>query len=145
MATAAIDVGTTPMSVLTFLPPIPGWEVKACHYTHPTAHCSTTDHPRGRIRQGPYPPISGIRPYPPSLDPTSTPTTDQQERKTDVAQNSGSFHRLIPDVITVSRDGHPFLRHVATATPTGIDKTSPQDTPGVPASSYPIKGQVRAL
>jgi hypothetical protein len=47
-----------------FLPPIPGWEVKACHYTHPTAHCSITNHPRGRIRQGPYPTISGIRPYP---------------------------------------------------------------------------------
>jgi hypothetical protein len=45
----------------------------------------------------------------------------------------------------VSRDGRPFLGHVATATSTGIDKTSPQDSPGVPASSYPIKGQARAL
>jgi hypothetical protein len=68
-----------------FLLPITRWEVKACHYTHPTVHCSTTDHPRGRIRQGPYPPISGNRFYPPSLDPASTPTTGQQERKTDVA------------------------------------------------------------
>jgi hypothetical protein len=55
-----------------FLLPIPGWEVKTCHYTHLTAHCSTTDHPRGRIRQGLYPTISGIRPYPPVLDPAST-------------------------------------------------------------------------
>jgi hypothetical protein len=81
----------------------------------------------------------------PNLDPASTPTTGQQERKTDVAQDSGSFHRLIPDIITVSGDGQPFLRHVATATYTGIDKTSPQDTPSVLASSYPIKGQVRGL
>jgi hypothetical protein len=42
-------------------------------------------------------------------------------------------------------DGRPFLGNVATATSTGIDKTSPQDSPGVPASSYPIKGQARAL
>jgi hypothetical protein len=34
---------------------------------------------------------------------------------------------------------------LATATSTGIDKTSPQGTPGVLASSYPIKGQARAL
>jgi hypothetical protein len=80
-----------------------------------------------------------------SLDLASTPTTGQQERKTDVAQDSGSFHRLIPDIITVSGDGQPFLRHVATTTPIGIDKTSPQDTLSVPASSYPIKGQVRGL
>jgi hypothetical protein len=45
----------------------------------------------------------------------------------------------------VSGDGRPFLGHVATATSTGIDKTSPQDSPGVPASSYPIKGRARAL
>jgi hypothetical protein len=42
-------------------------------------------------------------------------------------------------------DGRPFLGHVAIATSTGIDKTSPQDSPGVPASSYPIKGRARAL
>jgi hypothetical protein len=62
-----------------------------------------------------------------------------------VAQDSGSFHRLVPYVTMVSGDGRPFLGHVATATSTGIDKTSPQDSPGVPASSYPIKGQARAL
>jgi hypothetical protein len=55
-----------------FLPPIPGWEVKTCHCTHHTAHYFATDNPRGRIRQGPYPTISGIRPYPPVLDPSST-------------------------------------------------------------------------
>jgi hypothetical protein len=55
-----------------FLLPIPGWEVKTCHYAHHTAHCFATNHPRGRIQQGPYPTISGIRPYPPGLDPAST-------------------------------------------------------------------------
>jgi hypothetical protein len=70
-----------------FLPPIPGWEVKTCHCTHLTAHCSTTDHPRGRIRQGPYPTISGIRPYPSDLDPASTrprrpPPVSREERPT---------------------------------------------------------------
>jgi hypothetical protein len=45
----------------------------------------------------------------------------------------------------VSRDGWPFSGHVATATFTGIDKTSLQRHPGVPASSYPIKGQAWAL
>jgi hypothetical protein len=62
-----------------------------------------------------------------------------------MAQDSRSFHRLIPYVTMVSEDGQPFLGHVAIATSTGIDKTSPQDSPGVPASSYPIKGQARAL
>jgi hypothetical protein len=55
-----------------FLLPIPAWEVKTCHCTHHTAHYFATDHPRGRIRQRPYPTISGIRPYPPVLDPSST-------------------------------------------------------------------------
>jgi hypothetical protein len=55
-----------------FLLPIPGWEGKPCHYIHHTAHYFATDHPRGRIRQGPYPMISGIQPYPPVLDPSST-------------------------------------------------------------------------
>jgi hypothetical protein len=122
--------------------------VKTCHRTHHTAHCFATDHPRGRIRQGPYPMISGIRPYPSVLDPASTqprPTIGQQGGKVDVAQDSGSFHRLVLYVTMVSRDGRPFPGHVATATSTGIDKTSPQGTTGVPASSYPIKGQARTL
>jgi hypothetical protein len=50
--------------------PVMGGET--CHCAHLTSHCFTTDHPRGRIRQGPYPSISGIRPYPSNLDPTST-------------------------------------------------------------------------
>jgi hypothetical protein len=82
-----------------FLLPILGWEVKTCHYTHLTAHCFANNHPRGRIRQGPYPPISGIRPYPPVLDPSSTqprPTSGQQGGKADVAQDSRSFHHLLP-------------------------------------------------
>jgi hypothetical protein len=131
-----------------FLPPIPGWEVKTCHYTHHTAHCFATYHPRGRIRQGPYPTISGIQAYPPILDPPSTqprPTIGQQGGKADVAHDSRSFHRLVPYITMVSGDGRPFLGHVATATPTGIDKTSPQDSPSVSASSYPIKGWARAL
>jgi hypothetical protein len=45
----------------------------------------------------------------------------------------------------VSRDGRPFPGHVATTTSIGIDKTSLQRHPSVPASSYPIKGQARAL
>jgi hypothetical protein len=121
-----------------FLPPIPGWEVKTCHYTHHTAYYFATDHPRGRIRQGPYPTILGIRPYPPVLDLASTqprPTISQQGVKADVAQDSRSFHRLVPYVTMVSRDGRPFLGHVATATSTGIDKTSPQ---GTPASLPPL-------
>jgi hypothetical protein len=57
-----------------------------------------------------------------------------------MAQDSRYFHRLVPYVTMVSGDGRPFLGHVATATSIGIDKTSPQDSPGVLASSYPIKG-----
>jgi hypothetical protein len=73
-----------------FLPPIPGWEVKTYHYTHHTTHCFATDHPQGRIRQGPYPTISGIQPYPPVLDPSLTrprpsldlPLVSREERPT---------------------------------------------------------------
>jgi hypothetical protein len=130
------------------LPPIPGWEVKTCHCTHHTAYYFATDHPRGRIRQGPYPTILEIRPYPPVLDPSSTqprPTIGQQGEKADVAQNLGYFHRLVLYVTMVSSDGRPFPGHVATATSIGIDKTSPQRHPIISASSYPIKGQARAL
>jgi hypothetical protein len=73
--------------------------------------------------------ILGIRPYPPSLDLASTRPRRPPPVKADVAQDSGSFHRLVPNVITVSRDGRPFLGHDATATSTGIDKTSPQAPP----------------
>jgi hypothetical protein len=119
-----------------FLLPIPGWEVKTYHCTHHTMHYFATDHPRGRIRQGPYPTILGTRPYPltvdpprPVLDPTSTPprpTAGQQGRKADVTQDPEFFHHLILYVTMVSRDGRPFLGHVATATSTTIDKTPPQ-------------------
>jgi hypothetical protein len=121
-----------------FLQPIPGWEMKICHCTHHTVYYFATDHPRGRIRLGPYPMISGIRPYPPILDSSSTrprPIIGQQGGKADVAQGSGSFHRLVPYVTMVSRDGRPFSGHVAIATSTGNDKTSPQ---GTPASQPPL-------
>jgi hypothetical protein len=62
-----------------FLLPIPGWEVKTCYCTRHTMHYFTINHPRGRIRQGPYPAIPGTQPYPftvdpprPVLDPAST-------------------------------------------------------------------------
>jgi hypothetical protein len=122
--------------------------VKTYHCTHHTVHYFATDHPRGRIRQGPYSMILGIRPYPPVLDLALTqprPIIGQQGEKVDVAQDSGSFHRLVLYVTMVSRDGRPFPEHIATATSTGIDKTSLQRHPGVPASSYPIKGQAGAL
>jgi hypothetical protein len=72
MATAVTDMKAVPVSNLTFLPSIPGWEVKTCHYTHHIVHYFATDHPRGRIQQGPYPTISGTRPCPPVLDLFST-------------------------------------------------------------------------
>jgi hypothetical protein len=39
-----------------------------------------------------------------------------------MARCSGSFRRLIPGVTMVSRDGRPFLGHVATVTSTGSTK-----------------------
>jgi hypothetical protein len=84
----------------------------------------------------------GIRPYPPVLNPSSTqprPTIGQQGGKIDVAQDSGSFRRLVPYVTMVSRDGRPFLGHVAIATSKGIDKTSPQRHPRRPSLLLPYK------
>jgi hypothetical protein len=84
----------------------------------------------------------------PILDLASTqprPTIGQQGGKADMAHDLRSFHRLVPYITMVSGDGRPFLGHVATATSTGIDKTSPQDSLGILASSYPIKGRARAL
>jgi hypothetical protein len=77
--------------------------------------------------------------------PTSTrprPTTGQQRGETCMPQDPGSFHRLILYVTMVSRDGRPFSEHVATATPTALDKTSllrhpPSSLPPLD----PIKGQ----
>jgi hypothetical protein len=50
--------------------PVMGGET--CHCVHLTTHCFTTNHPRGRIRQGSYSTISEIRPYPSGLDLAST-------------------------------------------------------------------------
>jgi hypothetical protein len=90
----------------------------------------------------------------PVLDLGSTqprPTTGQQGRKADMTQDSESFHRFVLYVTMVSRDGRPFPGHVATATLTGIDKTSPQRHPRRPCLLLPYKragrgstrGQVR--
>jgi hypothetical protein len=116
--------------------------VKTYHCTHHTVHYFATDHPRGRIRQGPYPTILGIQPYPLVLDLASTrprPTIGQQGERADVAQDSGSFYCLVLYVTMVSRDGRPFLGHVATATSTGIDETSPQKHPRRPCVLLPYK------
>jgi hypothetical protein len=142
MATTVTGMEAVSVSNLTFLPPIPGWEVKTYHYTHHTVHYFITDHPRGRIRQGSYLTISTTRPYPPVLDLASTlprPTAGQQGRKADVAQDSESFHCLIHYVTMVSRDGRSFPGHVATATPTRIDKTLPQRHPRRPCLLLPYK------
>ena len=69
----------------------------------------------------------------PGLDPTSTLGTVQRQGKDGMARRSGSFRRLVSHDAMVSRDGRPFLEHVATVSSTGIDKTSPQGSP----SSWP--------
>jgi hypothetical protein len=95
-----------------FLLPIPGWEVKTCRYIHHATHCFAIDHPRGRIRQGPYPTISGIRPYPPVLDPSSTwprpslnlPSVSREKRPT--------WHRT-RGLFTVSSSTSPLCPRMA--------------------------------
>jgi hypothetical protein len=70
------------------------------------------------------------------------PTTGQQRSKACLPQDLGSFHRLVLYVTMVSGDGRPFSKHVATAAPTALDKTSLLRHP--PASLPPldpIKGQ----
>jgi hypothetical protein len=52
-----------------FLLPIPEWAMKTCHCTRHVRHCSTTNPPRGRIRQVSYPKIPRARPYPFPVDP----------------------------------------------------------------------------
>jgi hypothetical protein len=99
--------------------------------------------------------IPGTQPYPfivdpprPVLDPSSTqprPTAGQQGRKADVTQDSESFYRLILYVTMVSGDGRPFSGHVATATSTAIDKTSPQRHPRRPCLLLPYKRAGRGL
>jgi hypothetical protein len=71
MVATRIDVGTMPVSDLTVLPPSRDGRWKPSLYP-PDRALFTIDHPRGRIRQGPFSVISGIRPYPSGLDPSST-------------------------------------------------------------------------
>jgi hypothetical protein len=134
-----------------FLLPIPGWEMKTCHYTHHTMHYFATDHPRGRIRQGPYPTSSGTRPYPPVLNPSSTwprpsldpPLVNKEERP--------MWHKT--SLFTVSSSTSPWCRGMAGHSrgtslqppPQGSTKLHLKGTSDVPASSYPIKGQAGAL
>jgi hypothetical protein len=111
-------------------------------------HYFATDHPRGRIRQGSYPVILGTRPYPftvdpprPVLDPASTHR--RSTRKKD-------RHDTEPRVFSPS---HPLRHHGVRGWPAILrarrynslhsvrQNFTSKDTPGVPASSYPIKGQ----
>jgi hypothetical protein len=111
---------------------IPGWEVKAVTvhalpytvYRQSPSREDTTRPVFHNLRDS----ALSIRPRP-GLDPASTPSTVQQEEKAGMARCSGSFRRLIPDVTIVSRDGRPFLGHIATVTSTGIDITSSQGSP----------------
>jgi hypothetical protein len=69
------------------------------------------------------------------LNPSSTrprPTAGQQGRKADVTQDPESFRHLILYVTMVSGDGRPFSGHIATATSTALDKTSPLSLPRRP-------------
>jgi hypothetical protein len=80
--------------------------------------------------------------------PTSTrprPGLDQPTVKACVTQGSESFYRLILYVTMVSGDGRPFSGHVATATSTAIDKTSPQRHPRCPCLLLPYKRVGRGL
>jgi hypothetical protein len=70
---------------------------------------------------------------------------DQLTIKACVTQDSESFHRLILYVTMVSGDGWSFSRHVATATSTAIDKTSPQRHPLCPCLLLPYKRAGRGL
>jgi hypothetical protein len=132
-----------------FLPPIPGWEVKTCHYTHYTVHYFATE---GGYDKDRTPTILGTRPYPPVLDPSSTwprpsldpPPVNKEERPT--------WHRT-RSLFTVLSSTSPWCPGMAGHSrgtslqppPQGLTKLHLKGTPGVPASSYPIKGQARAL
>jgi hypothetical protein len=145
MATSVTDVEVVPVLNLAFLPSIPGWEVKTCHYTHHIVHYFATDHPRGRIRQEPYPTNPGTRPYPtrprPSLDP---PPVNKEEMPT--------WHRTrsLFTVLSSTSPWCPGMTGHSRGTslqppPQGSTKLHLEGTHGVPASSYPIKGQAGAL
>jgi hypothetical protein len=132
-----------------FLPPIPGWEVKTCHYTHYTVHYFATE---GGYDKDRTPTILGTRPYPPVLDPSSTwprpsldpPLVNKEERPT--------WHRT-RSLFTVLSSTSPWCPGMAGQSrgtslqppPHGLTKLHLKGTPGVPASSYPIKGQAGAL
>jgi hypothetical protein len=62
-----------------------------------------------------------------------------------VTQDLESFYRLILYVTMVSGDGWSFSGHVATATSTAIDKTSPQRHPRCPCLLLPYKRAGRGL
>jgi hypothetical protein len=127
MATAVTDVEIAPVSNLTFYRPSRDgrWKPVTIHtILHTVLPPITLEGGYDKVRT---PTISGIRLYPPVLDPALTqprPTIGQQGGKADVAQDSRSFHRLVPYVTMVSGDGRPFLGHVTTTTSIGIDKTS---------------------
>jgi hypothetical protein len=79
--------------------------VKTYHYTRHAGYCSTTDPPRGRIRQVSYPENPGARPYPfpvnpprPGLDPTLTNRRSTKKQ---------GLHATGPGVFSPS----PPLRH----------------------------------
>jgi hypothetical protein len=95
-----------------FLLPIPGWEVKTCHYTHHTAHYFATDHPRGRIRQGLYPTISEIQPYPPVLDPSSIWPQPSLDLPSVSREKSPTWHRT-RGLFTVSFSTSPWCPGMA--------------------------------
>jgi hypothetical protein len=52
-----------------FLPPIPGWAVKTCHYTHHAGYCSAIDAPSRHKTTTVTSRISRARPYPVPVDP----------------------------------------------------------------------------
>jgi hypothetical protein len=126
-----------------FLLPILGWKVKTYHCTHHTMHYFTTDHPRGRIRQGPYPRSWGLDLIrSPSTRPRSgldPPPVNKEERP--------RWHRA-QSLFTVSSSTSPWCPGMAGHSqgtslqppPQGSTKLHLKGTPGVPTSSYPIKG-----
>jgi hypothetical protein len=116
--------------------------VKTCHCTHHTVHYFATDQPsrENTTRTVPRDPEdSALSAHRRSISTRPRPTADQKGRKADVTQDSESFHCLILYVTMVSRDGRPFSGHVATATSTEIDKTSPQRHPRCPCPLLPYK------
>jgi hypothetical protein len=128
-----------------FLLPIPGCAVKTYHCTRHTEHYSTTDHRRGRIRRVSYPEIPGTRPYPFTVDPSSTrpqPTAGQTRKQGLHATGSGVF---LPS--------HPLRHHGVRGWPailgarrySGLHSARQNFTSKAPPASLPpldpIKGQ----